>query len=197
MPRLAPVVPATRKSHATASAGDSTCHNRCRRSAGGEGQPERQPKSRCGGKCSPLGRRMSRMRAGRERGRVSESGVGVPATLKLLPFALLAASPCAAETAQPSGPGTQLPGVTVTAPRPSAPARPAPPAPQPAPQPGPALEAPVAPPSLLNLNTVAESASRLGLTPRQTPATVEILEQQQIREQGYRTTPKPRRASPA
>ena len=131
---------------------------------------------------------MSRMRAGRERGRVSESGVGVPATLKLLPFALLAASPCAAETAQPSGPGTQLPGVTVTAPRPSAPARRAPPAPQPAPQPGPALEAPAAAPSLLNLNTVAESASRLGLTPRQTPATVEILEQQQIQEQGYRTT---------
>ncbi len=40
----------------------------------------------------------------------------------------------------------------------------------------------------LNTNTVAESASRLGLTPRETPATVEIIDQQTIRDRGIRTT---------
>jgi iron complex outermembrane receptor protein len=40
----------------------------------------------------------------------------------------------------------------------------------------------------LNGNVVASSASRLGLTVRDTPASVEIIDQQTIREQGYRTT---------
>ncbi|MBV8838724.1 MAG: ligand-gated channel protein, partial [Alphaproteobacteria bacterium] len=40
----------------------------------------------------------------------------------------------------------------------------------------------------LNSNGVASVASRLGLTVRQTPATVEIVDQSQMREQGYRTT---------
>jgi iron complex outermembrane receptor protein len=40
----------------------------------------------------------------------------------------------------------------------------------------------------LNTNIVAESASRLGLTPRETPATVEIIDQQTIRDRGIRTT---------
>jgi iron complex outermembrane receptor protein len=40
----------------------------------------------------------------------------------------------------------------------------------------------------LNGNAVATSASRLGLTVRQTPATVEVVDQQTMREQGYRTT---------
>ena len=39
----------------------------------------------------------------------------------------------------------------------------------------------------LNTNVVAESASRLGLTVREIPATVEVIDQQTIREQGYRT----------
>lgn len=39
----------------------------------------------------------------------------------------------------------------------------------------------------LNSNVVAESASRLGLTVRETPATVEVISAQTIREQGYRT----------
>jgi iron complex outermembrane receptor protein len=39
----------------------------------------------------------------------------------------------------------------------------------------------------LNTNAVAESASRLGLTVREIPATVEVIDQQTIREQGYRT----------
>ncbi|HXH46821.1 MAG TPA: TonB-dependent receptor [Bradyrhizobium sp.] len=40
----------------------------------------------------------------------------------------------------------------------------------------------------LNTNTVAQSASRLGLTPRETPATVEVVGADTIREQGYHTT---------
>ncbi|MCA1372967.1 MULTISPECIES: TonB-dependent receptor [unclassified Bradyrhizobium] len=39
----------------------------------------------------------------------------------------------------------------------------------------------------LNSNAVAESASRLGLTVRQTPATVEVVSAETMREQGYRT----------
>ena len=39
----------------------------------------------------------------------------------------------------------------------------------------------------LNTNVVTESASRLGLTPREIPATVEVLDQSRIKEQGYRT----------
>src|SRR5882757_5122714 len=39
----------------------------------------------------------------------------------------------------------------------------------------------------LNTNVVAESASRLGLTVRETPATVEVISAETMREQGYRT----------
>ena len=47
----------------------------------------------------------------------------------------------------------------------------------------------VTPPTTpLNTNTVTEVGSRLGLTPRETPATVEIIDKQVIQEQGYRTT---------
>lgn len=42
-------------------------------------------------------------------------------------------------------------------------------------------------PTPLNTNAIAESASRLGLTVRQTPATVEVISAETIREQGYRT----------
>ena len=48
-----------------------------------------------------------------------------------------------------------------------------------------ATEAPRTP---LNLNVVATSATRLGLTAFETPASVEIVDQQTMREQGYRTT---------
>jgi iron complex outermembrane receptor protein len=40
----------------------------------------------------------------------------------------------------------------------------------------------------LNTNVVATSASRLGLTVRETPASVEVVSQPTMREQGYRTT---------
>ncbi len=38
------------------------------------------------------------------------------------------------------------------------------------------------------MGTVAESASRLGLTARETPATVEIVDQQMLKDRGLRTT---------
>jgi iron complex outermembrane recepter protein len=41
----------------------------------------------------------------------------------------------------------------------------------------------------LNTNAVAGSASLLGLTVFQTPASVQVVDQQTMREQGYRTTP--------
>jgi iron complex outermembrane recepter protein len=43
-------------------------------------------------------------------------------------------------------------------------------------------------PTPLNGNLVSTSASRLGLTVHETPASVDIVTQQQMREQGYRTT---------
>lgn len=55
----------------------------------------------------------------------------------------------------------------------------------------PAAPRPVVPnaaaPTPLNSNAVAESASRLGLTVRETPATVEVISAETMREQGYRT----------
>lgn len=42
-------------------------------------------------------------------------------------------------------------------------------------------------PTPLNSNAVAGSASRLGLTVRETPATVEVISAETMREQGYRT----------
>ena len=49
----------------------------------------------------------------------------------------------------------------------------------------------------LNTNVVTESASRLGLTPRETPATVEVLDQSRLWEQGYRTTTEAAKAASA
>ena len=43
-------------------------------------------------------------------------------------------------------------------------------------------------PTPLNSNVVAGSASHLGLTAHETPASVEVVSQQTMREQGYRTT---------
>src|SRR5262245_19833813 len=115
---------------------------------------------------------------GRRRGRVRAYLFTSCSTLALLPLALLAATPSVAQT--------PLPGVVVTAPPPGGTGT----------QSGPPVEGPGAPTTQpitqpggpLKLNTVAESASRLVLTPRQTPATVEIVNQEQIKEWGYRTT---------
>jgi iron complex outermembrane recepter protein len=56
------------------------------------------------------------------------------------------------------------------------------------PIPGPVPATTEPPRTPLNSNVVAASASRLGLTVHETPATVEIVDQQTMREQGYRTT---------
>ena len=62
------------------------------------------------------------------------------------------------------------------------------PARKPKPVPGPAPSATEVARTPLNMNVVATSASRLGLTVLETPASVEIVDQQTMREQGYRTT---------
>ena len=54
--------------------------------------------------------------------------------------------------------------------------------------PAPAASDAAAAQSPLNTNGVAASASRLGLNVREIPATVEIIDQSKIRDQGYRTT---------
>ena len=105
-------------------------------------------------------------------------------------LALLVASPSAAEPAQPNE-GTQLPRVVVTSPPPSGRSKAGRPKQAVRPPAGPAT--PVTTPTTatttpLNTNTVTEVGGPLGLTARQTPATVEIVDQQLIREQGYRTT---------
>jgi iron complex outermembrane receptor protein len=113
----------------------------------------------------------------------------------------VAATPGAAQTAAPNNSGTIEP-VVVSEPkrkpakrvqaetsragqraRVSARTRAA--AAKPAPGPSVATEAPRTP---LNTNVVATSATRLGLTVFETPASVEIVDQQTMREQGYRTT---------
>src|SRR5205807_10326404 len=70
-------------------------------------------------------------------------------------------------------------------PVPAAPASSVSPSNAPPPQVGEAASAPATP---LNGNAVAASATRLGLPVREVPATVEVGDQQPIREQGYRTT---------
>lgn len=51
----------------------------------------------------------------------------------------------------------------------------------------PGLSVPTQATTPLNSNAIATSASRLGLTVRQTPATVEVISAETMREQGYRT----------
>jgi len=129
---------------------------------------------------------MSQVNGGRKRGRVNQSRTGSRSSLTLL--ALLAASPGAAETARPTE-STELPRVVVTSPRPSGRSKATRPRPAPAAPVQTAAPTPAAPTTTpLNTNTITESGSRLGLTARETPATVEIVDQQQIKEQGYRTT---------
>ncbi len=119
--------------------------------------------------------------------------------------ALIAANPCAAQTAP--GPTTknqgELPSVNVAAPVPKPRARPGEPGaqfgqrrakPRASPKAQSSAARRAAPPAPgtattpLNTNVIAASATRLGLTVRETPATVEVVDQQTIQEQGYRTT---------
>src|SRR5262249_30999144 len=92
--------------------------------------------------------------------------------------------------AQPNE-GTQLPGVVVTSPPPSGRSKAG--RPKQAVRPRAAPATPVVtptPPTATPLNTGATpaSATRLGLPVLQTPASVEVVSQETIKEQGYRTT---------
>jgi outer membrane receptor protein involved in Fe transport len=138
---------------------------------------------------------------GRDRGRVSQLCSTSVSTLSLLAVAVLTFSPCAAETAaQPNQGASELPPIDVRAPRPpqrpsTRPARPARQPQRSVQSPGPTVGS--EPPQTtgpgeaatpLNTNTVATSASGLGLTAREIPATVEVIDQQTIKGLGLRTT---------
>src|SRR5262245_25897573 len=128
---------------------------------------------------------MSPSRDGRKRGRVHSLRNSSSLTL----LALLVASRSTA--AAPPHEGTELPRVVVTPPPPSGRSKAGRPKQAVRPPAGPAtpVTTPTTPTTTpLNTNTVTEVGGPLGLTPRQTPATVEIVDQQLIKEQGYRTT---------
>jgi iron complex outermembrane receptor protein len=109
---------------------------------------------------------------------------------------LNAASPAAGQTAtQVEKPSQNLKQIDVIAPRRKPRARRATPGRQPAlvpaaiPVPGPpADQQRGANTTPLNTNVISESTSRLGLTPRETPATVEVIDQQTLKDRGLRTT---------
>ena len=154
---------------------------------------------------------------GRNRGRISAFhrflvSTSAFAASAFAATALLAASACVAQTAPQSGQAGQagkdenkLPRIDIAGKRlkppqrvkkPGASSLPAPrrtaasgsakPAAATGPSAATGLSAAAASP--LNTNVVAASASRLGLTVRETPATVEVVDQQTIRDEGYRTT---------
>jgi iron complex outermembrane recepter protein len=128
---------------------------------------------------------MSSAHGGRKRGRAHLLRTTSHASLALL--ALLATTP--SEAQQPGS--TELPRVTVTAPPPTGRSK--------AGRPKQAVRPPAAPATPdtttaplvttpLNTGAVAGSASRLGLPVLQTPASVEVVSQETMKEQGYRTT---------
>lgn len=134
---------------------------------------------------------------GREHGRISEIRSLLISTSSFIAVAL-AINPAAAQTAPSPGAvaateQTPLPQIRVSGqrPKPRAHAKKsgieaqAPPRPTTAPV-KPEEAAPLTTP--LNTNVVAASASRLGLTVLQTPASVEVVNQQTMQDQGYRTT---------
>ena len=113
-------------------------------------------------------------------------------TSSLTLLALLAASPSAAEPAQPNE-GTQLPRVVVTSPPPSGRSKAGRPKQAVRPPAAPATPVTTTEPTAplttpLNTGAVPGSATRLGLPVLQTPASVEVVGQQTMKEQGYRTT---------
>jgi len=101
------------------------------------------------------------------------------------------ASPSTAQAQPPEG--TQLPRVVVTSPPPSGRSKAGRPKQAVRPPVAPATPVvtttePATPTTPLNTGAVAGSASRLGLPVLQTPASVEIVSQETMKEQGYRTT---------
>jgi iron complex outermembrane recepter protein len=139
---------------------------------------------------------------GRRRGR----RVLVPAFLTLLAVSLLKTTAAVAQDAtgpQQAKPGTQsLPPINVSGPQPvqrttvkPRPGGAATAVRVPRRQPQPSLQPRPSPPTqplagipMTPLNDVPQSATRLGLPVIQTPASVEIVTQRTIQEQGYRST---------
>jgi iron complex outermembrane recepter protein len=144
------------------------------------------------------------------RGRIAAFRLVLLSTSACLAVALIAANRTSAQTAQGAqttqgvqtaqNNNSHLPQINVGAPRKK---------PPPARKPGghrtavsgPPITAPgpsipingdsgpgVGPPTPLNGNAVAASSTRLGLSVRETPATVEVVNQQTMQDQGYRTT---------
>jgi iron complex outermembrane recepter protein len=116
----------------------------------------------------------------------------------LVAVAVLAASPGAAQTPpQPGGPAAAnppLPPIRVSGRRPKAPAHGKKSGTQTAAPPQPSQQA-AAPPlqwlqgiPMTPLNAVAAGATRLGIPVLETPASVEVVTQQTMQDQGYRTT---------
>ncbi|HUD88525.1 MAG TPA: TonB-dependent receptor [Xanthobacteraceae bacterium] len=135
---------------------------------------------------------------GRERGRLSAFRYLLISTSALAAVALTDTSPGAAQTAATGQAATdqgQLPPINVAAPhtkprsgKKSGTPVPAPPAPT-------AEQTPATPPPqslagipITPLHGVAASSTRLGLPIIETPASVDVVTQQTMREQGYRTT---------
>jgi iron complex outermembrane recepter protein len=143
---------------------------------------------------------------GRNRGRISVFRSFLVSTSALAAVVIFAAGPGAAQTVTPQDEAAKdvkdkgkLPQIQVHAPPPkprSGRRRLATPSTGPSPSNATPSSATPAPPAVgngapatpLNTNVVASSASRLGLTVFQTPATVEVVNQQTMQEQGYRTT---------
>jgi iron complex outermembrane recepter protein len=140
---------------------------------------------------------------GRERGRLPVFRSLLASTSACVAFIVTAPSPGAAQTAQGNQVAQnngQIPQITVQAPR-----KKPPPAKKPGGRPtatngppstssGPSTplsgdSGPGAgPPTPLNGNAVAASSTRLGLPVRETPATVEVVDQQTMQDEGYRTS---------
>jgi iron complex outermembrane recepter protein len=142
---------------------------------------------------------------GRGRGRVSAFRWTLVSTSAYLAVALIASSPGVAQTAQGGGTAqnnSYLPPINVAAPRKRAPparrrgrrstARSTSPPTSPPSGPAPAnaqpQPAPLSGVAMTPLNSVAASASRLGLPVVETPASVDIVTQQTMQDQGYRTS---------
>src|SRR5690242_9969398 len=137
---------------------------------------------------------MLRKVGGADRGLAIRRRLRASAAPLLVVLSWAAASPAHAQPATPAEKKTeQLEQIDVTAPRRKPPVRRAAPGTQlaPVPAPAPALTADQqrgANSTPLNTNVVAESGSRLGLTPRETPATIEVVDQQTLKDRGLRTT---------
>ncbi len=135
---------------------------------------------------------------GRDRGRISAFRSVLISTSTFVAAALIAPSPGAAQTApqtdQPATAQGNLPPIKVQGNRPTkrGPTKKpntetaAPSAPNT--QPGPPQPPPLAGIPITPLSTVATSASRLNLPVLKTPASVDVVTQQTMQDQGYRTT---------